>query len=58
MKTLENTAKIKHIINKQNCPDCWGYVEYNNELRKDMPSGIKAKLGWISKYARHYLGLK
>lgn len=58
MKTIVKIATVNHVINKENCPDCWGYVEYNNELRGDKPSRVKAKLGWIVRYARHCLGLK
>jgi len=58
MNTIEQTAIVKNIINKENCPDCWGYVEYNNELRSNVSARIKSKLGWIASYAKYCLGLK
>ena len=58
MKDQNNTSNVKvQAITRANCPDCWGYSEYNNEIRSRSFLDSKSKIGWIAQYAIDKLGI-
>lgn len=43
------------IDNRDNCPNCWGYLEYNGQSKSIKTKIMNSHLGWILKYTKSIL---